>query len=227
MLSRNPNTVAQRRRFLLHTARFATGLAVTGASLGGVARAAVAITQPGPDHTPDDGWQEVVARADDPGVLGEPVALVNEPDRTLRLANAHTWEKAEVTYWSQGRYLDHGLKQLDYLLRDYRENEVLPIDPTLYDNLHALYQRMDTDQRIHVLSGYRTPRTNDKLRKRSSGVAKNSLHIVGRAIDINIPGVRVQDLHEQALAMHAGGVGFYKKSGFVHIDTGRVRHWEA
>lgn len=228
MYSRSSLSTSPRRRFLRQSARTLAGLAVAGSGAGGLAQAAVAVAQPDSSETAaDDGWQEVIARADDPGVLGEPVALVHEPDRTLRLANAHTWEKAEVTYWSQGRYVDAGLKQLDYLLRDYRENEVLPIDPKLYDILHALYQRVGTDQRIHVLSGYRTPRTNDRLRKRSSGVAKNSLHIVGRAIDLNIPGVRVRDLHEEALSLHAGGVGYYEKSGFVHIDTGRVRHWEA
>jgi len=152
-------------------------------------------------------------------------APIHGPDRHLRLVNAHTWEKLDVMYWSQGEYVKEGLREISFLMRDHRANESIGMDPRLIDDLHSLYNLLGTEERIHVLSGYRTQATNAKLRKRSNGVAKYSLHMEGRAVDISVPGTHAKDIREAALSMKAGGVGYYASSGFVHIDTGNIRSW--
>lgn len=148
------------------------------------------------------------------------------PSRKLRLVNAHTWEKLDVTYWADGQYIDVSLQQIFHLMRDHRADESIVMDRQLLDDLHRLYALLDTKERIHILSGYRTPETNAKLRKRSNGVAKYSLHMEGRAVDISVPGRHAKDIRTAARSMKAGGVGYYASSGFVHIDTGKVRHWD-
>ncbi len=148
------------------------------------------------------------------------------PDRRLRLINAHTWEKLDLTYWKDGVYLDSALEKINTLMRDHRANESRQMDLDLLDYLHSLYKLIDTDERIHVLSGYRTAKTNAALRARSSGVAKYSLHMEGRAVDINIPTVPTKTVREAAISLKSGGVGYYRASGFVHIDTGAVRYWD-
>lgn len=148
-----------------------------------------------------------------------------EPDRRLRLVNAHTWEKLDLVYWSHGEYIEKSLNEINMLMRDHRANEFIDMDKNLIDDLHTLYKLLDTDERIHILSGYRTKATNAKLRKRSNGVAKYSLHMEGKAVDISVPGRNAKQVREAALSMKAGGVGYYASSGFVHIDTGNVRTW--
>lgn len=150
----------------------------------------------------------------------------SQPDRRLRLINDHTWEKLDIVYWTHGVYVDESLIAINKLMRDHRANEIMPMDIKLIDQLHRLQNQLDTPEQLHILSGYRTPATNAKLRKRSSGVAKYSLHMEARAADIYIPGIKTRTLQKTALAMESGGVGYYGRSGFVHIDTGRVRHWE-
>lgn len=147
-------------------------------------------------------------------------------DRTLRLVNAHTWEKQDITYCVRGNYDPDNLGKIDYLMRDHRRNVATAMDVNLLDSLVRLHASLETDEAIHVLSGYRTPETNAELRKQSLGVAKYSLHMSGKAADIYIPGIATRTLQEAALAMQSGGVGYYAKSGFVHIDSGRIRHWE-
>lgn len=149
------------------------------------------------------------------------------PDRRLRLVNAHTWEKLDLTYWTDGVYLDNAVEKVNHLMRDHRANESCQMDLDLLDYMHALYKLTGTDERLHILSGYRTAKTNAALRSRSSGVAKFSLHMEGRAVDINIPTIRTKDLREAAISLQSGGVGYYRKSGFVHIDTGNVRYWQS
>jgi len=145
--------------------------------------------------------------------------------RRLHLINAHTWDDLDVVYYTQGIYIDENISQLDHLMRDRRANITKPIDPALYDQLLGLQHVLGTEEPVHVLSGYRTPETNAKLRSRSSGVAKYSLHMEGRAADIYIPGIPAKTIHEAALSLGAGGVGLYSNSNFVHMDTGPVRHW--
>ncbi|NND90741.1 MAG: DUF882 domain-containing protein [Granulosicoccus sp.] len=145
--------------------------------------------------------------------------------RRLHLVNAHTWDDLDVVYYTHGIYIDENIEQLNHLMRDRRANVATTMDNTLYDQLLCLQLAVGSSEPVHVLSGYRTPETNAKLRRRSPGVAKYSLHMEGRAADIYIPGVPVTQLQKAALDMQAGGVGLYSKSSFVHIDTGDVRHW--
>ncbi len=152
-------------------------------------------------------------------------APIFDPDKRLKLVNTHTWEQLDVVYWSQGRYIPDSLLKISYLMRDHRADESIDMDPKLIDDLHKLYGLLDSNERIHILSGYRTKATNAKLRRRSSGVAKFSLHMEGRALDISLPGRSAQQVRTAALSMNAGGVGYYGASGFVHIDTGTVRNW--
>lgn len=152
-------------------------------------------------------------------------APIFDPDRQLKLVNTHTWEKLDIVYWSQGRYIPENLIKINHLMRDHRANESTDMDVKLIDYLYNLYSLLESTERIHVLSGYRTKATNAKLRRRSNGVAKFSLHMEGRALDISLPGRSAQKVRSAALSMEAGGVGYYGRSGFVHIDTGAVRNW--
>ena len=111
------------------------------------------------------------------------------------------------------------------MLRDHRSDELTAMDPSLLDLLYNLQQKTQGHGPFHVISGYRSPSTNNKLRKNSKGVAKKSLHMQGRAIDIRLPGSELKTLQHAALSLQAGGVGYYPKSNFIHLDTGRVRFW--
>ena len=146
-------------------------------------------------------------------------------EKRLALYNIHTGERVEAVYWADGRYVGEEMARLERLLRDYRTGETHPIDLKLYDLLHVLQSRLGTEGVYHIISGYRSPKTNAMLRKHSRGVAKRSLHMQGRAIDIRLQGVDLATLRKTALQMRRGGVGYYPKSGFVHVDTGRVRQW--
>ncbi|MBX2881397.1 MAG: DUF882 domain-containing protein [Granulosicoccus sp.] len=145
--------------------------------------------------------------------------------RELHLINDNTREKLDVIYWKDGAYVDDILGQLHYLLRDHHTGKAALIDPKLYDFLYQLQENLDTTERIHVLSGYRTPETNAYLRKTSLGVARNSYHTKGQAVDIYIPGVDANVIQKAARKLRMGGVGYYSKAGFVHLDTGYARHW--
>jgi len=146
--------------------------------------------------------------------------------RCLSLRNLHTGEVLKnVPYWNGKDYETDALISLNYLLRDYRTNELKDIDPRLFDLLYGVQNKLGACAEFQVISGYRSPKTNEMLRKRSSGVAKSSLHMAGRAIDIRLPGCELKDLRHIALSLKGGGVGYYPKSDFVHIDTGRVRYW--
>jgi len=149
-------------------------------------------------------------------------------DGIARLAflNTHTGESLDVVYREGPRYLTDALGEIDRVLRDHRSGDVHEIDRALLDQLARLHALLDAGQRpFHVISGYRSPRTNAMLSARSSGVATRSLHLQGRAIDIRMPGVELGTLHRASLSMQAGGVGYYARSDFVHLDTGRVRRW--
>jgi len=149
----------------------------------------------------------------------------SSPERRLRLYNLHTGEHLSATYWSGKGYIPDELAAIDHLLRDHRSGEVKHIDTKLLERLYALQQSVGRHDAFHVISGYRSPASNAALRSSSSGVAKRSLHMQGRAIDIRLPGVELGTLRRAALAQQAGGVGYYPKSDFIHIDTGRPRFW--
>jgi uncharacterized protein YcbK (DUF882 family) len=145
--------------------------------------------------------------------------------RRLCFHHTHTGEKLDVTYFERGSYLDDALGAVNQLLRDHRSGEVYAMDTSLLDLLHAVQRRCERDGPFEVISGYRSPSTNEMLRRNSTGVAKRSLHTQGRAIDVRIPGLDTGDLRRAAMELSAGGVGYYPKSAFVHLDTGRVRAW--
>ncbi len=153
------------------------------------------------------------------------LAWAKLPARKLSFYNLHTSEALQVTYSENGKYIPAALQELDHLLRDYRTGDVTAIDPALFDQLHALQHLVETPGTYHVISGYRSPKTNQMLNANSDGVAKHSLHMEGRAIDICLPGKKLTLLHKAALKMYAGGVGYYPQSNFIHLDTGRTRHW--
>lgn len=151
--------------------------------------------------------------------------LAPADDRRLAFYNLHTGEKVRSTYWADGEWNPDGLQQIDTVLRDFRTGDVTTIDRRLLDVLYRLSRKMDTRQPFHVISGYRSPKTNAKLAAQSGGVAKRSLHMQGMAIDIRVPGIDLAELRRAALSLKAGGVGYYPKSDFIHLDTGRVRFW--
>jgi uncharacterized protein YcbK (DUF882 family) len=144
--------------------------------------------------------------------------------RVVALHNLHTGEMLDTAYWAGGRYLPEGMRRINWLLRDHRTDEVHPIDPRLLDLLVELQKRLQVP-RFEVLSGYRSPATNAMLASLYDGVAQNSFHIQGRAIDIRVPGRHLGQVRGAAMALHGGGVGYYPHSDFVHIDTGPIRHW--
>ncbi len=148
-------------------------------------------------------------------------------NRTLKLFFIHTKEKAEITFKRNGRYDQRGLKQLNTFLRDWRRNEPTRMDPRLFDLVWEVYQKVGASGYINVVSAYRSPATNGMLRSRSKGVAKKSQHMLGKAMDFYIPGVKLATLRATAMKFQVGGVGFYPTSGspFVHLDVGSVRAW--
>lgn len=161
-------------------------------------------------------------------VLATPLlqaSLQRAPERRLAFRNLHTGETLRSTYWAQGAYLKDELKGVNQVLRDHRSGEVYPMDPKLLDLLYVLQQTTGISGAFHIISGYRSPKTNQKLRTKSGGVAKRSLHMQGKAIDIRLPGCELKQLRDAALSLKAGGVGYYAKSDFIHVDTGRVRRW--
>ena len=148
-----------------------------------------------------------------------------EKTRRLSLESLHTGERLTTAYWADGQYQRDSLSDIDWVLRDHRTNTSHPMDPKLLDLLFALDNAFGGGVTFQVISGYRSPETNRMLVTASDGVARGSLHLQGQAIDIRVPGVSLTSLRKTAMALQAGGVGFYPRSDFVHVDTGRVRYW--
>ena len=153
-------------------------------------------------------------------------AMAKLPVRSLKFANLHTGEKLAIDYWTNGAYEPEALAAINHVLRDFRTNTTHDMDPRLMDLLWQINGKLDTSQPFEVISGYRSPKTNAMLHERSSGVASGSLHMQGMAIDIRVPGQTLPDLHNIALKLGQGGVGYYPTSDFVHVDVGRVRKWD-
>lgn len=146
-------------------------------------------------------------------------------EKQLAFLNLHTGERIRTTYWAEGRYLPEALMAIKNILRDHRTDEAYEMDLNLLNMLQLLHARMEAREEFHVISAYRSPQTNAMLSSRSSGVATRSLHMQGKAIDIRLPGHALTDLRKAVLSLESGGVGYYPKSNFLHIDTGRVRQW--
>lgn len=158
-------------------------------------------------------------------ILSRHAPASTAPSRTLRFEHTHTDEKLAVTYTAGARYVPSALLKIDRFLRDFRTGEVHAIDPELLDQLHQLATVTGSSAPFEVISGYRSAATNTVLRTHGTGVASQSLHLDGRAIDIRLADVSIADLRDAAVSLRAGGVGFYPDSKFVHVDTGRVRRW--
>jgi uncharacterized protein YcbK (DUF882 family) len=141
------------------------------------------------------------------------------------LHNLHTGDSFNEVYFANGRYVPGALAEAMRVMRDWRNGEEHPMDPRLFDTLHAINTRLDTNRPFQLISGYRSPRTNAMMHARSSGVAKNSQHTVGKASDVRVEGVDLLHLRRAALDVGAGGVGYYPVSNFVHVDVARVRQW--
>ncbi|MGL4754450.1 MAG: DUF882 domain-containing protein [Aeromonadaceae bacterium] len=154
------------------------------------------------------------------------LASPTAPARLLRFYNPNTGERVSACYWEKGRYVRDGLLEFSWLFRDYRADDAqILIDAKLFDQLFELQRKLGSQKEIHVVCGYRSEQTNARLRQKSRAVAKQSLHMTGQAVDIRIPGVDVSRIRKAALALNAGGVGYYPRSNFVHMDTGPKRHW--
>jgi len=161
------------------------------------------------------------------GSLGPQHARAAGDTRTLTLHHVHTDEDLTVTYKKNGQYDDEALKKINWIMRDWRKNEAIKMDPQEIDLLWEVYRDVGAKEPIYIICGYRSPATNAMLRSRSKGVAKFSQHTLGKAIDFYIPGVPLDVLRAAAMKAQGGGVGFYPTSGspFVHLDVGNVRAW--
>ncbi len=148
-----------------------------------------------------------------------------QQERKLSLLNLHTGERLNATYWADGQYQSSELEAINHILRDHRTGDVTRMDRNLLELLNVLHQQMGSKQAFQIISAYRSPKTNAALSQKSNGVAKKSLHMQGKAIDIRLPDCQLSDLRKAAINCQTGGVGYYQKSNFIHIDTGRIRHW--
>lgn len=155
------------------------------------------------------------------------IALAATPakEKIIRMNNLHTGESLTSCYFDGKRYIESELDKIDHLCRDFRHDEIHPIDRQLLTQLQAIQKLLGVNKEVQIISGYRSPATNEMLRSQSGGVAKKSYHMQGKAIDFRLPGVELSRVRKAALSLKAGGVGYYPESNFVHIDTGPVRYW--
>lgn len=157
------------------------------------------------------------------GVYGS--GQVKSGTREVVFRNTHTGESFSGVYRVGNKYLPDAFDRINYVLRDFRTGDVFPIDPRLIDIIYTVHQMTGRKEPYEIISGYRSPKTNSMLRRASTGVAKKSLHMSGQAIDVRIPGFSTTRIRDLACSLGAGGVGYYAKSDFVHMDTGDVRVW--
>jgi uncharacterized protein YcbK (DUF882 family) len=151
--------------------------------------------------------------------------LTQFSEKTVALYNTHTGESLNAVYWVKGRYLPDALSAVDRVLRDHRTDEVKPIDPQLLDLLHAISDELECSHPFSIISAYRSPATNAYLRFMSRGVAEHSFHMDGKAVDVRLPGWGSYMVRRVAVELRMGGVGYYPRSDFVHIDVGPIRYW--
>ena len=155
------------------------------------------------------------------------IALASYPEepRSLALTNLHTREALETCYFDGAEYVSKELRRINHLCRDFRRNEVHPMDKRLFDHISQIQTELGVESEVQIISGYRSPATNEALRSRSDGVAKKSYHMLGQALDFRLDGVELKRVRDIARELDFGGVGYYPHSNFVHIDTGPVRYW--
>ena len=150
------------------------------------------------------------------------------PDaRGLAFYHTHTGKRLEVVYWQDGNYVQSALDDINVFLSDFRTGDRVEMDPELLDLIYEVRESLGSDGTYEVISAYRSPKTNEMLRNRSAstGVARKSQHLLGKAIDVRLEGVSTAELRDAAISLQRGGVGYYQASDFVHMDTGRVRRW--
>jgi len=157
--------------------------------------------------------------------LGRAADAEPSRERRLLLYNPYTDERFDDVYWCDGCYVDPSLRRVDWLMRDFHRDRVAPIDRGLLDLLHRLGEQLNGRHSFEILSGYRTDATNRLLRREGFATAAHSEHLLGKAADIRVDGVRFKHLHRAALSLRAGGVGTYWADQFVHVDVGPVRAW--
>jgi uncharacterized protein YcbK (DUF882 family) len=158
-------------------------------------------------------------------VPGMARAATKQIERRLAFHSTHTEEYLDVVYRIGDEYIPESLARINGVLRDHRDNQAYPMDTNLLDLLYGLSVTLRNDAAFHVISGFRSSATNAVLAAQSEGVATQSLHTKGKAIDIRLPGLALGDLHRAAVSLKLGGVGYYPRSDFVHVDVGRVRYW--
>jgi uncharacterized protein YcbK (DUF882 family) len=168
-----------------------------------------------------------LALACGPALAAPSIASGKGDYRSIHLFSDRLGESVNTVYWIEGDYIPEALTEISYLLRDWRLDLTRPIAPEAIDVLAAAHRRLDTAEPFAVISGYRSPQTNAMLRRRSGGVARNSYHIRGMAVDVRLRSRSVGQMYNAAVACNAGGVGRYSRSGFVHMDCGPVRTWGA
>ena len=148
-----------------------------------------------------------------------------ERERALSFYNLYTGESLRAVYWQDGKYIPDAMAEINFILRDIRTGKVKTINRDLLDLLAGVQKKLKCNEPFHIISGYRSPQSNALLGKKKKGVAKNSLHMYGKAIDVRVPGYSLKNLRRTAMSLKRGGVGYYPKSRFVHIDVGQVRYW--
>lgn len=161
-------------------------------------------------------------------LLALPAAYASNPRTSIKqlaLLNLHTGERVQSVYWEKGRYISGALREIEKVLRDHRTGKAHAIDLQLLDMMQLLHGRMGAKKEFQVISGYRSPETNKMLALNNNRVAKRSLHMQGKAIDIRLPEFSLANLRKAALSLKVGGVGYYPNSNFIHLDTGHVRYW--
>jgi uncharacterized protein YcbK (DUF882 family) len=151
--------------------------------------------------------------------------VINPPEKAVALYNTHTGESINAVYWFRGQYLPEAMSAVNRVLRDHRTDEIKPIDPQLLDLLHILRGELECADPFYVISAYRSPSTNAYLRFTSRRVAEHSLHMDGKAVDLRIPGWSSHAVRRVAMDLRMGGVGYYPRANFVHVDVGPVRYW--
>jgi uncharacterized protein YcbK (DUF882 family) len=155
----------------------------------------------------------------------KPTTAVSFAPRSVSLYNTHTGEWVRTVYWADGHYIREAVRDINWVLRDHHSDEVRPMNAGMLDALGMLRRRLESNNPFLVISGYRSPTTNRRMYLRGSGVASNSYHIQGMAIDLRAEGRDLSQVRAAAASLRCGGVGYYPRSGFVHVDCGPVRYW--
>ena len=154
------------------------------------------------------------------------IDVISSEERSLALYNPHTKESFKGVYWRNGDFVADAMKNIYYIMRDTRTNDINQIDPDLLDLIFKISIKLKSKEPFHVISGYRSRKTNDLLLKRNKCVAKNSYHMRGQAVDVHQPGLKTAVLRRAAYELKKGGIGYYSRRRFVHIDVGPVRYWK-